>query len=252
MNYLLLIVLMCFVTTVQSFGCLPCSREFRCSPFYQLWIQSLSKIEWGPCRCHIVCGKPTLKRMFQKCGGIHGQCKVGLVCYPKMQICLPSGIGYLIQAKESEKDGYFTNTWAVELHEPAEEEDLNRIAKKHGFILLDKIGSLKNHFHLRHDDVKELHHKHAQEKTDLLMLEKEVKDATQQKYIHRMKRDGIPTDPKFGEMWYLLNSGQTGGPVGVDTNVLPVWKSGITGRGVVISVLDDGLDHTHPDLSPNY
>ena len=37
-----------------------------------------------------------------------------------------------------------------------------------------KIGSLKNHFHLRHDDVKELHHKHAQEKTDLLLLEKEV------------------------------------------------------------------------------
>ena len=28
--------------------------------------------------------------------------------------------------------------------------------------------------------------------------------------------------------------------MGVDTNVLPVWKSGITGRGVVISVLDDG------------
>ena len=37
-----------------------------------------------------------------------------------------------------------------------------------------KIGSLKNHFHLRHDDVKELHHKHAQEKTELLLLEKEV------------------------------------------------------------------------------
>ena len=37
-----------------------------------------------------------------------------------------------------------------------------------------QIGSLKNHFHLQHDDVKELHHEHAQEKTDLLMLEKEV------------------------------------------------------------------------------
>ena len=44
-----------------------------------------------------------------------------------------------IQAKGSEKDGYFTNTWAVELHEPAEEKDLARIAKKHGFIVLDKV-----------------------------------------------------------------------------------------------------------------
>jgi hypothetical protein len=44
----------------------------------------------------------------------------------------------------------------------------------YSYIFFSKIGSLKNHFHLRHDDVKELHHKHAQEKTDLLMLEKEV------------------------------------------------------------------------------
>ena len=47
-----------------------------------------------------------------------------------------------IQAKGSEKDGYFTNTWAVELHEPAEEKDLARIAKKHGFIVLDKVVDL--------------------------------------------------------------------------------------------------------------
>ena len=45
-------------------------------------------------------------------------------------------------------------------------------------LFFSKIGSLKNHFHLRHDDVKELHHKHAQEKTDLLMLEKEVLSTT--------------------------------------------------------------------------
>jgi hypothetical protein len=43
------------------------------------------------------------------------------------------------QAKGSEKDGYFTNTWAVELHEPAEERDLKRIATKHGFRVLDKV-----------------------------------------------------------------------------------------------------------------
>jgi hypothetical protein len=37
-----------------------------------------------------------VKRIFQKCGGIHGQCKTGLECYPEMQICLPSGIYYLV------------------------------------------------------------------------------------------------------------------------------------------------------------
>ena len=35
-------------------------------------------------------------------------------------------------------------------------------------------------------------------------------------------------------------------------NVLPVWKKGFTGHGVVVSILDDGIDHTHPDLKKNY
>ena len=31
-----------------------------------------------------------------------------------------------------------------------------------------------------------------------------------------------------------------GGPKGLDINVLPVWKQGLTGKGVVIAVLDTG------------
>lgn len=38
----------------------------------------------------------------------------------------------------------------------------------------------------------------------------------------------------------------------LDINVDPVWKKNITGSGVVVSILDDGLEHTHPDLSKNY
>ena len=45
-----------------------------------------------------------------------------------------------------------------------------------------------------------------------------------------------------------LNQGQSTGPAGVDVDVMPVWRQGITGKGVVVSILDDGVDHTHPDL----
>ena len=35
-------------------------------------------------------------------------------------------------------------------------------------------------------------------------------------------------------------------------NVLPVWNLGITGKGVVVTIVDDGIEHTHPDLKRNY
>ncbi|KAF8774295.1 Neuroendocrine convertase 1 like protein [Argiope bruennichi] len=59
-------------------------------------------------------------------------------------------------------------------------------------------------------------------------------------------------DPLFNEQWYLLNKGQTGSPPENDINVLPVWKSGITGRGVRISVLDDGIHPQSEELAQNY
>ena len=35
-------------------------------------------------------------------------------------------------------------------------------------------------------------------------------------------------------------------------NVIPAWKEGITGKGVVVTILDDGLETDHPDLEQNY
>ena len=52
--------------------------------------------------------------------------------------------------------------------------------------------------------------------------------------------------------FFQYNYGQSGGPPGYDVNVVPVWKSGFTGEGVVVCILDDGIDHTHPDLKDNY
>lgn len=39
---------------------------------------------------------------------------------------------------------------------------------------------------------------------------------------------------------------------GYDMNVIPAWREGITGKGVVVTILDDGLETDHPDLERNY
>ncbi|XP_023335904.1 furin-like protease 2 [Eurytemora carolleeae] len=35
-------------------------------------------------------------------------------------------------------------------------------------------------------------------------------------------------------------------------NVKPAWDLGFTGKGVVVTILDDGIQHNHPDLAQNY
>ena len=61
----------------------------------------------------------------------------------------------------------------------------------------------------------------------------------------------LPSDPNFGSQWYLLNTGQTGGTPGIDINITEVWND-YTGTGVVIGIIDDGVQHSHPDLNANY
>lgn len=78
----------------------------------------------------------------------------------------------------------------------------------------------------------------------------EVLWVEQQRQHPRVKR--LPTDPLFADQWHLHNVGQAGGEEGVDVNVAPVWSQGIFGASAQIAVVDDGLEHEHPDLRENY
>lgn len=57
-------------------------------------------------------------------------------------------------------------------------------------------------------------------------------------------------DPLFPDEWHLLNTGQQGGLAGIDINVVPVWATA-KGSGINIGIVDDSLQITHPDISPN-
>jgi len=35
-------------------------------------------------------------------------------------------------------------------------------------------------------------------------------------------------------------------------NVIPAWLKGFTGKNVVVTILDDGIEKDHPDLKRNY
>ena len=100
------------------------------------------------------------------------------------------------------------------------------------------------------------------EALEQLAADEKVKWYRRERILSREKRtpleqekyqsDAKLNDPKFKREWYIQNTGQTSGPAQFDSNVVPVWELGYTGNGVVLSVLDDGMDHTHPELVDNY
>ena len=60
------------------------------------------------------------------------------------------------------------------------------------------------------------------------------------------------TDPQVSDdlyacQWHLKNREANG----KDIDVEPVWEEGITGEGVNVVVVDDGIDQYHEDLAPN-
>tara|TARA_B100001996_G_scaffold193241_2_gene147916 strand:- start:2521 stop:5928 length:3408 start_codon:yes stop_codon:yes gene_type:complete len=61
-----------------------------------------------------------------------------------------------------------------------------------------------------------------------------------------------PDDSLFGDQWHLQNTGQTNGGVsGEDVNITGAWNN-YRGSGIVIGIVDDGLDWNHADLDNYY
>jgi hypothetical protein len=69
-------------------------------------------------------------------------------------------------------------------------------------------------------------------------------------FVYRL--GALPNDPRFGELWGLHNTGQSGGTADIDLNAPEAWEltQGSRTAGVV-AVIDTGIDYTHPDLRGN-
>ncbi|CAH0389779.1 unnamed protein product [Bemisia tabaci] len=154
----------------------------------------------------------------------------------------------------------YTSQWAASIE--GGPEKAAEIAMKHDFVILGQI--FDDVYHLKHSRIAKRSTRPSHEHHKKLTSEAGVTWAQQQIAKHRMKRDYLKTrsisgisvgrksrnyylnDPKWPQMWYL-NRGN-----GLDMNVMKAWQEGITGKGVVVTILDDGLEKDHPDLIQNY
>ncbi|XP_027808561.1 proprotein convertase subtilisin/kexin type 4 isoform X1 [Marmota flaviventris] len=139
----------------------------------------------------------------------------------------------------------YVGSWAVRVTQGYQE--VERLARKFGFVNLGQIFPDGQYFHLRHRGVAQQsltpHWGHR------LRLKKDPKVQwfEQQTLRRRFKRSfAEPSDPWFSKQWYMNTQVQP------DLNILQVWSRGLTGQGVVVSILDDGIEKDHPDLWANY
>ncbi|XP_031635657.1 furin-like protease 1 isoform X2 [Contarinia nasturtii] len=161
---------------------------------------------------------------------------------------------------DDDSSRHFTPTWAV--HVPGGDSVAERIAEDHGFRILGKI--FDDYYHFHHSEIRKRSIEPSHHHQTRLNNDDRVRWSQQQHIKTRKKRDFLTfhdqkpypmlmgknrvmtSDPKWPAMWYLHRGN------GLDMNVIPAWKEGITGKGIVVTILDDGLESDHPDLVENF
>ncbi|XP_035274664.1 proprotein convertase subtilisin/kexin type 6 isoform X1 [Anguilla anguilla] len=150
----------------------------------------------------------------------------------------------------------YTNHWAVRISGGREEAD--KLASKYGYINLGQIGSLEDHYHFHHSKVVRRSAFSTRGTHSFIHMDPKVDWVQQQVVKARVKRHTRNdlnfvhfNDPKWSGMWYI-HCGDRSSRCRSEMNILAAWQRGYTGKNVVVTILDDGIERNHPDLAQNY
>ncbi|CAM5145774.1 unnamed protein product [Eretmochelys imbricata] len=150
----------------------------------------------------------------------------------------------------------YTNHWAVQvLGGPGEAA---RLASAYGYVNLGQIGNLENYYHFHHSRTIRRSTLSSRGRHNFLRMDPKVKWLQQQEVKRRVKRhvrSDPPlihfNDPMWSKMWYM-HCGDKNNHCRSEMNIPAAWQRGYTGKNVVVTILDDGIETSHPDLIQNY
>ncbi|MGH0162034.1 UNVERIFIED_CONTAM: hypothetical protein FKN15_041956 [Acipenser sinensis] len=143
-------------------------------------------------------------------------------------------------------------TWAVSLGPEVGQTDrqaldllAGEVAAEAGLESRGQIGQLEGHYLLALPCGQEGGRGHA---ARALSQHPAVRWHSEQQLLRRAKRSLTFNDPRYPKQWHLHNKVRAG----MDINVTAVWEHNVTGAGVTVVVVDDGVQHTLKDIQPNY
>ncbi|XP_061870766.1 proprotein convertase subtilisin/kexin type 4 [Colius striatus] len=154
-----------------------------------------------------------------------------------MAVASPAGSG---------ESSVYLSSWAVRV--AAGPREAGGLAQRHGLLCLGQVIEGEPYYHFKHRGIRQKALSRHWGWNMRLTKEPKVLWFEQQTVKRRTKRSVsvVPTDPWFHKQWYMNND------INPDLNILSAWSKGYTGLGVVVAVLDDGVEKDHPDLSANY
>ncbi|XP_047121260.1 neuroendocrine convertase 1-like [Schistocerca piceifrons] len=154
---------------------------------------------------------------------------------------------------------HFSNEWVVRLE--GGPRAAGALAQELGYVFLGAVPGFPDTYRMLRHDHPPTQKRASHTMTQRLAADARVLWAEQQFSKSRVKREDLPV-PKQSEMlfndelwdqeWYLRDTRTRPDLPKLDLHVLPVYAAGVTGRGVRVVVLDDGVERTHDDLRDNY
>ncbi|OZC06720.1 peptidase, S8/S53 family, partial [Onchocerca flexuosa] len=165
---------------------------------------------------------------------------------------------------QTDDEEEYDNEWVVEI--VGGPEEAKNIARVVGYKYIAPVRGFDNVYIFSKESCRGK--RKADSKSTLaLRRHKHVLWAEQQRVHKRFKRDHIGAtagatndtnqnniffnDPFWPEQWNLKSLKTINGQP-ISMNVIKAWELGYTGKGVVVTVLDDGIQHNHTDIASNY
>ncbi|KAJ7358833.1 hypothetical protein OS493_020668 [Desmophyllum pertusum] len=137
----------------------------------------------------------------------------------------------------------YTNIWAVQVRGSLQE--VKQLALKHGFSYGRHL--FEDYHTFKRSELKDRseNNPESSEIDRKLDLESKVEWFMRQKEKKYQLLSIRFTDPLYKEQWYIERANNP------TYNISSVWPT-YTGRGILVAVVDDGVDGNHPELSSNY